>query len=79
MQKRVASLYRRKARKVVHLLDLPSAGDTAFPSVRRTGAHTFLIANYTSPLDKPNVSWLEAQAAAAGTQIYLVELELVPK
>lgn len=70
------ALYRidRQRRKVVHLLDLPSAGDTAFPSVRRTGAHSFIIANYTSPLDKPNISWLAAQASPRGTQIYLMDL-----
>lgn len=61
-------------RRVVHLVDLPSAGDTAFPSVRRTGGDTFLIANYTSPLDDPERSWLEGQGALDGTSIYLLTL-----
>lgn len=75
------ALYRidREARQVVHLVDLPSAGDTAFPSVRRTGAHTFLIANYTSPLSDPDRNWLDGQQAPDGTQIYLIELNFVPR
>ncbi len=70
------ALYRidKAERRVVHVLDLPSAGDTAFPSVRRTGADTFLIANYTSPLDDPERTWLEGQGALDGTSIYLVTL-----
>lgn len=73
------ALYRidRAAGKVVHLADLPSAGDTAFPSVRRTGPHTFLVANYTSPLDKTDLSWLAGQTEP--TQIYLLTLTFVPE
>jgi hypothetical protein len=66
------------ARRVVHLMDLPSAGDTAFPSIRRTGPHTFLVANYTSPLDDPDRTWLEGQSADDGTGIYLIELSFAP-
>ena len=75
------ALYRidRAQKKVVHLMDLPGVGDTAFPSVRRTGAHTFLMANYTAPLDRPDISWIEAQMSSKGTQIYLLELKFVPK
>lgn len=61
-------------REIVHLEDLPSAGDTAFPSIRRTGAHSFLVANYTSPIDDPDRTWVEGQGAVDGTQIYLVDL-----
>src|SRR5262245_14615102 len=43
---------------VEHLLDLPSAGDTAFPSVARLGPHTFVIANYSSPLGDSELSWV---------------------
>merc|ERR1712037_476778 len=34
------------------LLDLPGCGDTAFPSIVRISASTFLVANYTSPLSR---------------------------
>jgi len=64
----------KDAKHVVHVLDFPSAGDTSFPSVRRINAHTFLIGNYTSPIDDPDRSWLEAQGAVDGTSIYLIEL-----
>ena len=73
------ALYRinTELERVEFVADLPSAGDTAFPSVRRTGAHTFLVANYTSPLDEPDISWVEGQAG--GTQIYLLTLRFVPE
>jgi len=66
-------------RSVVFLQDLPGVGDTAFPSVRRTGAHTFIVANYTSPLDRPDISWIEAQGSDRGTQIYLLTLQMRPQ
>ena len=74
------ALYRvnRQARTIEHVTALPGAGDTAFPSVRRTGAHTFLLANYTSPLDDPDISWIDAQISDRGTQIYLLDLSFVP-
>jgi hypothetical protein len=65
-------------RKVVHVMDLPGAGDTAFPSVRQTGPDTYLLANYTSPLDNPDISWLSGQTSPRGTQIYLLTLTFVP-
>ena len=65
-------------RRVEHIVDLPSAGDTSFPSIRRTGPHTFLLANYTSPLDEPDISWFEGQVSDRGTQIYFVELTFTP-
>jgi hypothetical protein len=68
----------RTARRVVHLMDLPGVGDTAFPSIVRTSEHTFLLANYTSPLDDPDISWLEAQTSPRGTQLYLLELSFAP-
>jgi hypothetical protein len=74
------ALYRidRQQRSVVHLFDLPGAGDTAFASVQQTGPHTFLMANYTSPLDDPDISWLSGQNSERGTQIYLLTLSFVP-
>lgn len=73
-----SSLYRLDARqrRIEHLQDIPGAGDTAFCAVRRTGRDRFLLANYTSPLDAPDVSWLEGQTSPRGTAIYLMEIEL---
>ena len=66
-------------RRVEHIVDLPSAGDTAFPAIRRTGANTFLLANYTSPLDDPDIAWIQGQGSERGTQIYFVELTFEPR
>ena len=70
------ALYRidREAREVVHLFDLPSAGDTAFPSVVQLEPHRFLVANYTSPTWDGDRTWMEGQLADDGTLIYLVEI-----
>jgi hypothetical protein len=75
------ALYRiEKANKqVLKVMDLPGDGDTAFASVRRTGAHTFLFANYTSPLDMPDASWLTGQTSDRGTQIYLMDITFKAK
>ncbi len=64
-------------RRVEHVLDLPSAGDTAFAAVRRTGPDTFLLANYTSPVERADATWLEGQSGR--TFIYFVELTFVPR
>jgi hypothetical protein len=64
----------REASKVQHLIDLPGAGDTAFPSVVREGPHTFRIANYSSPLTDPERTWFEGQISSEGTQLYLLTL-----
>jgi hypothetical protein len=68
------------ARKVVHVFDLPSAGDTAFPSIVRLDAHRFLISNYTSPLDGDlDRSWWNGQNAPEGTKLYFIELTFEPQ
>lgn len=71
-----SALYRidQDARAVVWVQDLPGVGDTAFVSAWRTGLHTWAFANYTAPLDEPDVTWLAAQTSDRGTQIYLAEL-----
>lgn len=66
-------------KQVVHIMDLPGVGDTAFPAIWRTGPHSFLMANYTSPLDEPDVSWLEGQSSRRGTQLYLMDINFVPE
>jgi len=71
-----SALYRidRERHQVEHLIDLPGAADTAFPSVLRASADEFLVANYTSPLWFKHRSWLEGQLSVFGTSIYLVWL-----
>ena len=67
----------QEQKQVVHIMDIPGAGDTAFPAIWRTGPHSFLMANYTSPLDEPDVTWLEGQSSRRGTQIYLMDINFV--
>jgi len=67
------------SREVEWIQDLPGVGDTSFPSVRRTGTDTFLFANYTSPLDNPDITWFSAQSSELGTQIYLMDIEFLPE
>ncbi|MSP92771.1 MAG: hypothetical protein EXR79_13360 [Myxococcales bacterium] len=46
---------------VTHVLDLPSRGDTCFASLLPIDARTDLIYNYSSPLEGPDLPWLEGQ------------------
>lgn len=75
-----SALYRldTAARRVEWIQDIPGVGDTAFVSAWRTEADRFVFANYTSPLDPPDISWLEGQTSALGTQIYLASLSFEP-
>ena len=43
------------------VLDLPSRGDTCFASVLPRGDGAFLVYNYSSPIDGPDVGWLMGQ------------------
>ena len=60
--------------QIIFIRDIPGVGDTAFPAIRRLSDHRFLFANYTSPLDNPEISWIDAQVSELGTQIYLSEI-----
>ena len=75
------SLYKidTEGRRILPLVDLPSAGDTAFPAIARLGPHTYLIANYTSPLGDPGMSWVQGQLSPRGTRVYLLMLRFVPQ
>jgi hypothetical protein len=64
----------RATKTVVPVVDLPGCGDTAFPSIWRLDAHTFLVANYTSPLNHPDWAWLQGQVSSEGSKIYFVTI-----
>lgn len=66
----------KESRKVEHVMDLPGAGDTAFPSILRLDKHRFLIANYTSPINHQNRDWLMGQLGK--TKIYLQLITFAP-
>ncbi len=62
--------------KLEHVLDLPGCGDTAFPSIVRTGPHKFIIFNYSNPMDKcENWPWIQGQVSPAGTLVYMLTIE----
>ncbi|MFT4974728.1 MAG: hypothetical protein ACI8S6_000611 [Myxococcota bacterium] len=46
---------------VEFVLDLPSQGDTCFASALPRGEDTWLVYNYSSPVDGSDPSWLEGQ------------------
>lgn len=50
-----------EALKVTHVLDLPSAGDTCFPSAVPTGPGQYLVYNYSSDFGDPDQTWLYGQ------------------
>src|SRR5690606_36204717 len=46
---------------VTHLADLPSNGDTCFASALALSADRYLVYNYTSPIDDPELTWNDGQ------------------
>jgi hypothetical protein len=78
LQPKRTALYRLDpvARRFELVLDLPSAGDTAFPSVVRLSPDEFLVANYSSAFRHADRTWLWGQLN--GTGIYFVRLRFEP-
>ena len=60
--------------QIKHLIDLPSRGDTCFPSVVPRGAGRFLLFNYSSDVKGPDLSWNKGQEGP--THIYSMVVEL---
>lgn len=56
------------------VLDLASKGDTCFVSVLDNGGGEFTVYNYSSPIEEPELSWLDGQLGP--TQIYRQTLSL---
>lgn len=76
---KTTALYKinREQRKVEWVMDLPGAGDTAFPSIQRLDEHRFLVANYSSPVQRRKKrSWLLGQLGNTG--IYLQVISFAP-
>jgi hypothetical protein len=63
-----------EALAVTFVLDLPSRGDTCFPSALDRGDGRFTIYNYTSPLDGPDLNWIEGQTGE--TRIVRVDVQV---
>jgi len=65
----------QEKRTVEWVMDIPGAGDTAFPSVIRLNAHQFMIANYSSDPRKSNKSWLGGQLGSTGIYMQILSFE----
>ena len=72
---KATSLYKinQKLQTIEYIFDFPSSGDTAFPSIRRLDADTFVIANYTSNINNKRRWWFWGQIRP--TYIYFVKLK----
>jgi hypothetical protein len=62
------------ALRVDFVMDLPSNGDTCFASILPLSGDQYLVYNYTSPLDDPELPWNDAQFGP--TSIYRTTLTL---
>lgn len=65
--------YDKKKLEIEFILDLPSKGDTCFASVVKKSQNEYLLFNYTSPVDGPDIAWLKGQLGK--TIIYSVILK----
>lgn len=59
---------------VSFVLDLPSRGDTCFASALHAGGDDWVVYNYSSPVDGPDLDWLQGQLGE--TRIYRQTLTL---
>lgn len=53
---------------VSFVLDFPSKGDTCFPSLVKLDSNRYLVYNYSSPIDGPDIDWVTGQTGE--TAIY---------
>jgi hypothetical protein len=61
---------------VSFVLDLPSRGDTCFPSLLWSDDGSAWVYNYTSPLDGADLDWNRGQLG--DTDIYRIQLDFTP-
>ena len=70
--------YDQATDRIVFVLDLPSRGDTCFPSMIQSGTPGDLVVyNYSSDVDGPDVPWGTGQEGP--TYIYRHVLQLSPR
>ena len=53
--------YNQNRHEIEFILDLPSRGDTCFPSALPRGENTFLIYNYSNEIEGPDLTWRQGQ------------------
>ena len=59
---------------LVHILDFPSTGDTAYPAITKLGKGKYLFMNYSSDITKRRKNWLTGQFGK--TYIYSTLLQI---
>lgn len=59
-------------------LDLPSRGDTCFASVLPRGEDAFVVYNYSSPIDGPDIGWLRGQTGPTLIYRHTLRFEETP-
>jgi hypothetical protein len=62
------------SKSLVHLMDFPSTGDTAFPGILSLGQGKYWLLNYSSDIAGPRKSWIRGQVGK--TYIYGTELSI---
>ena len=74
--RKVTAIYKfNKVDKVlVHILDFPSTGDTAFPAITKLGPGRYLFMNYSSDITKRSKNWIRGQLGK--TYIYSTVLQI---
>lgn len=66
----------KRSHQLIHLVDFPSTGDTAFPAIWEVEPGRFWLLNYSSAIDGPRKNWLRGQLGP--TYIYQTLLEITP-
>lgn len=63
LSKKKTALFRldKEKREMVHLMDFPSGGDTAFPAIAPIDGKSYHLLNYSSDITKRNKKWLWGQ------------------
>jgi hypothetical protein len=62
------------SKSLVHIMDFPSTGDTAFPAILSLGQGKYWLLNYSSNIHGPRKSWIRGQLGK--TFIYQTELQI---
>jgi hypothetical protein len=63
------------SKSLVHIMDFPSTGDTAFPGILDLGNGSYWLLNYSSAIDGPPKNWIRGQLGK--TYIYQTVLHIV--
>ncbi len=66
-----------RSKSLVHIMDFPSTGDTAFPGIVELGNGRYWLLNYSSDIQGPKKNWIKGQIGK--TYIYGTELVIEPK